>query len=577
MLTGSQLVVRALEDEGITHAMGIPGTHNIELYDALGSSRVRPILVTDEQSAGFMADGYWRASGRMACANLVPGAGFTHALSGVAEAWLDNVPMLVLGCGIRRDVRMAYQLHDIDQLAMAAPVTKGTFRPMTGEELYPTIRRASALARAGTPGPVMVEVPVNLYLDRYDIPESAFVPPAAEPVPVASEAEIARVVEFLRKPGGPTLLYVGLGAAGAGGDLVRLAELLGSPVATTIQGKGVFPESHPLFLWNGFGRSAPPFARKIAERCGRVLAIGCRFGEVGTAGYGIDLPGPLCHVDINPEVPGRNFPAEVKVVSDAGPFVHQLVEQLGRSRSSRLATRDVVPEIAGAHDKVRLEWESTRSKTLVSPPLLLERLQAVLGPDTVFTTDSGNGTFLAMECLRLDRPGQFLAPVDYSCMGYAVPAAIGAKLARPDVPVIALAGDGAFLMTGLECLTAAANGLGVGVIVLRDRELAQISQFQETAFNRAVASDLPDYDLASLARGMGIDCLSLSRDGEIDAVLERMRTIMQGGRPVLVDAAVDYSEKTWFTRGVVKTMLNRLPWKDRLRFVARALVRKATG
>ena len=573
MYTGSQLVVRALEDEGITHAMGIPGTHNIELYDALGVSRVSPVLVTDEQSAGFMADGYWRASGRMACANLVPGAGFTHALSGIAEAWMDNVPMLVLGCGIRRDVQMAYQLHDIDQLAMAAPVTKATFRPMTGEELYPTIRRACTLARAGTPGPVMVEIPINLYLARHDVPESSLVPSPALPPPVASVADVARVVEFLRRPGGPTLLYVGLGAAGAGADLVRLAELQGSPVATTIQGKGVFPESHPLFLWNGFGRSAPPFARKIAESCGRILAIGCRFSEVGTAGYGMEMPGPLCHVDINAEVLGRNFPAEVKVESDAGPFVRDLVRQLESSREPRLTTHDL---IAAGHAEVRAHWTAHRSTDRVSPPLLLQRLQATFGPETVYTTDSGNGTFLAMESLRLDRPGRFLAPVDYSCMGYSVPAAIGAKLARPEAPVVALAGDGAFLMTGLECLTAAAMGLAVGVIVLRDRELAQITQFQESAFNRAVASALPDYDLAALARGMGIECLSLSRDAEIDAVLERMRGIMQEGRPVLVDAAVDYSEKTWFTRGVVKTMLNRLPWKERLRFVARALGRKLT-
>ena len=576
MHTGAQLVVRALEDEGIAHAFGIPGTHNIELYDALGPSRVTPILVTDEQSAGFMADGYWRASGRMACANLVPGAGFTHALSGVAEAWMDNVPMLVLGCGIARDTSMAWQLHDVDQLAMAAPVTKATFRPMTGEEIYPTIRRASALARGGTPGPVMVEIPVNLYLSRHDVADSTLVAPAAEPVLIATTQEIAKVVEFLSRPGGPTLLYVGLGAAGAGSDLVRLAELLGAPVATTIQGKGVFPESHPLFLWNGFGRSAPPFARKLAGSCGRILAIGCRFSEVGTAGYGIELPGPLCHVDINPAVPGRNFPAELKVVSDAGPFVRELVLQLESSRDSRLVTRDLLPQIAEGHATVRAEWDSTRSRDRVSPPLLIQRLQSVFGPETVFTTDSGNGTFLAMEMLRLDRPGKFLAPVDYSCMGYSVPAAIGAKLACPEVPVIALAGDGAFLMTGLECLTAAANGLGVGVIVLRDRELAQISQFQKSAFNRAVASDLPDYDLASLAKGMGIDCLSLSHDGEIDGVLERMRGMMAGGRPVIVDAAVDYSEKTWFTRGVVKTMLDRLPWKDRVRFVARALMRKVT-
>lgn len=247
------------------------------------------------------------------------------------------------------------------------------------------------------------------------------------------------------------------------------------------------------------------------------------------------------------------------------------------SRDSRLTTRDPSGEIARGHQGVRQDWESARSTDRVSPPLLLQKLQAAFGSGTIFTTDSGNGTFLAMECLRLDRPGQFLAPVDYSCMGYSVPAAIGAKFARPDAPVIALAGDGAFLMTGLECLTARANGLGIGVIVLRDRELAQISQFQETAFNRAVASDLPDYDLPGLARGMGIGCLSLSRDSEIDSALGAMKRLMETGRPVIVDVAIDYSEKTWFTRGVVKTMLARLDWKDRLRFVARAMGRKLAG
>ena len=572
-LTGAQLVVRALEDEGITHTFGIPGTHNIELYDTLGESRVTPILVTDEQSAGFMADGYWRASGRVACANLVPGAGFTHALSGIAEAWMDNVPMLVLGCGIARDSEKAFQLHDVDQLAMAAPVTKGAFRATTADEIYPLIRRACALARAGTPGPVMVEIPVNLYLGQWHVTENVLAPPGPAPVPIASAEDIARVAEFLTLPGGPPLLYVGLGAAGAGADLVRLAEILGSPVATTIQGKGVFPESHPLFLWNGFGRAAPPFARKVAARCDRVLAIGCRFGEVGTAGYGIELPGPLCHIDINPEVLGRNFPAAVKVVSDAGVFVRSLVAAM----SGRRPVVSIEAEIAEGHARVRQEWDDHRSTDRVSPPLLLQKLQSAFGPHTVFATDSGNGTFLAMECLRVERPGQFLAPVDYSCMGYSVPAAIGARFARPDLQVIALAGDGAFLMTGLECLTARANHLGIGVIVLRDRELAQISQFQETAFNRAVASDLPDYDLAGLAKGMGIGCLSLSRDSEIDGVIAAMKRVMDSGRPVIVDAAIDYSEKTWFTRGVVKTALARLDWKDRVRFIARAVGRKVTG
>src|SRR5688500_3220168 len=168
-LTGGEIVVRALEDEGIPFTFGIPGTHNIELYDALAeSTKVQPVLVTDEQSAGFMADGVWRASGRLGCANVVPGAGLTHAMSGIAEAWMDNVPMLVLTCGIRTDTGRAYQLHDVDQLAMVAPVSKAQLRVERGEDLYATVRRACRIAREGVPGPVVVEVPANLYLFTHD-------------------------------------------------------------------------------------------------------------------------------------------------------------------------------------------------------------------------------------------------------------------------------------------------------------------------------------------------------------------------------------------------------------------------
>jgi acetolactate synthase-1/2/3 large subunit len=226
------------------------------------------------------------------------------------------------------------------------------------------------------------------------------------------------------------------------------------------------------------------------------------------------------------------------------------------------------------HEQVWRDWLARESPDRVTPPRLLRALQQVFGPDTVFTTDSGNGTFLAMECLRLERPGKFLAPVDYSCMGYSVPAAIGAKLARPDCPVVALAGDGAFLMTGLELLTAANQHVPVAVFVLRDRELAQIAQFQATALSRKTASVLPDYDVAGLGTGLGVETLHLSRDEAIGSVLEQVRGVLEAGRPVLVDVAIDYSQKTFFTSGVVKTNLLRFSWPDRLRFIGRALKRK---
>ena len=563
--TGAKSVVRALEDEGIAFAFGIPGTHNIELYDALAeSATVRAVLVTDEQSASFMADGAWRASGRMACVNIVPGAGLTHAMSGIAEAFMDGVPMLVLGCGIRQDTGRAYQLHDVNQLAIARPVTKAQLRPERGEEIYATVREACRLARAGTPGPVFVEIPANLYLLTHT-GDLSYTPPSAERR-APSAAVVDEVLTLLQ--GKRPLVYAGLGALDA--DLAMLAERLEAPVATTFSGKGVIAETHPLFLWCGFGDAAPPFARAIAGDRDATLVLGARFGEVATGSYGVTPPAPVVHVDIAADVIGRNVAAALAVEADAREFVRALIAKLPpRAPDAGLRRR-----IAEGHAAVRAEWEAHASRERVTPARLLAALQARFGAESAFVTDSGNGTFLAMEMLRLAGPRRFLAPVDYSCMGYAVPAALGAKLAAPEKPVIALAGDGAFLMTGLELLTAASEGIAAVVLVLRDGELAQIAQFQSTAMNRKTKSVLPSFDLKAICEGVGVACLSLARDAEIVDVLSRAAEIAGDGDPVVIDVAIDYSERTYFTKGVVKTNLGRLPLKDRVRFIGRAVVRR---
>jgi len=569
-MTGGDVVVRALEDEGIGFAFGIPGTHNIELYDSLArSAKVRPVLVTDEQSASFMADGVARSSGQLAVVNVVPGAGLTHALSGIAEAYLDGIPMLVLACGIRRDTGRAFQLHDVDQLAIARPVTKAQFRVEQGSELYATLRRAAQMARRAPAGPVIVEIPAEHYLFRQEGELEA--PQEPEPPPEPRQQDLARAASMLngcRRP----LIYLGLGAADAGADLVALAERLNAPVATTFEGKGVFSEKHPLWLWCGFGASAPPFVQEIAGACDLTLAIGCRFSEVGTGSYGSPPPGKLIHVDIDPSVLGKNYSPDVAVVSDAGRFVAALLPRL----ETRAVDDELRQDIRFGQEQVWKDWAERSSSEGVYPPYLLKSLQTAVGDGAIYSTDSGNGTFLAMECLRLEHPRSFLAPIDYSCMGYAVPAAIGAALACPQRPVVALAGDGAFLMTGLELLTASQLHLPVMVLVLRDRELAQIAQFQEIALARKSCSQLPDYDLAGLSRGVGVEHLSLVRNADIEATLGKALEITRSGNPVVVEVAIDYSEKTYFTRGVVRTNLGRLPWPDRIRFVLRALGRRLT-
>lgn len=566
-MTGADIVMRALEDEDISFTFGIPGTHNIELYDSLArSAKVRPILVTDEQSASFMADGVWRSSGKLAVVNVVPGAGLTHALSGIAEAYLDNIGMLVLACGIRRDTGKAFQLHAVDQLAIARPVTKAQFLVERAADLYGTIRRACRIARAAPAGPVFVEVPAEHYIFRHEVDLDAWAEEQDTPRTFrAADLDQARaLLAACKRP----LLYLGLGASGA--DLLTLAERLEAPVATTFEGKGIFPESHALWLWCGFGAAAPPFVRKIAADCDLTLAIGCRFSEVGTGSYGLEIPGKLVHVDIDPGVLDKNYRADLAVVADAASFVSALLTDL----PPRPPDPELREAIRMGHAKVWEGWDAPADPERVSPPRLLKTVQELAGAAAIYTTDSGNGTFLAVECLRLDRPRSFLAPIDYSCMGYAVPSALGAALACPSRPVISLAGDGAFLMTGLELLTATQLQLPVIVLLLRDRELAQIAQFQQTALGRKSCSELPDYDLPAFCRAVGVEYLLLAKNAEIEPVLRQALSLAQGTRPVVVEVAIDYSRKTYFTSGVVRVNLARLPWPDRLRMVVRALGRR---
>jgi acetolactate synthase-1/2/3 large subunit len=569
---GSKLIARALVDERVSFTFGIPGTHNIELYDALEREpSIEPILVTSELAGAFMGDGVSRTSEQVGVLNVVPGAGVTHSLSGIAEAYMDNVPLVVLACGIRTDTGAAFQLHDIDQVAVLRPVTKDAFRITTAQEIYPTIRRAFQIARRAPAGPVAVEIPANLMMLTQEVDEPDWEPDPAPERPAIGDL-VERAARLLGEAKHPAI-YVGGGAAGASESLVTLAEQLGAPVTTTFQGKGVFPESHPLWLWAGFGRSAPPFVRTVLDRCDCLLAVGCRFGEVATGSYGMTPPENLIHVDVDPEVLGRNFPAVLSVAADAGEFLGALTSLIEGKKPSASLQR----EIADGHRDVRRRWRKSRSQRKVTPDALFEALQRHCRSDAIFVTDSGNGTFLAAEHLRLDHPRCFAGPIDFSCMGYSVPAAVGAAFANPDRDVVALAGDGAFLMTGLEALTAATYRAAPLICVLRDGKHGLIAEFQKVPLNRETCSVLPDYRVQSIAEAVGCRYFRMIRDSELDSVIPSAMELVREGTPVLLEVVIDYASKTYFSRGVVATNFWRYPWRDRLRMLARALIRRFGG
>ncbi|HJW34017.1 MAG TPA: thiamine pyrophosphate-binding protein, partial [Holophagaceae bacterium] len=452
--TAARLARLALERVGVRTTFGIPGVHTTELYDELGASElITPLLVTSEFSGSFMAEATSRVGGSLGCLVLVPAAGLTHAASGIGEAMLDGIPLLVITGGTRTDLPYRYQLHEIDQLEIAKGLTKAAFRVGTHAEVMPTIFEAARIARRGTPGPVLVELPVNLQLMTGEADDTlAFVPDLPPALPSAELLDAA--AELLHRSVQP-MLFVGWGARGA--RVVELAERLGAPVATTLQGLASFPHDHPLHAGFCLGRSAVPAVRHAFADHDCLLALGARFGEIATGSFGLEPPRNLVHVDVNPEVIGANFPAALGLVGDAPAIVDALL--------ARLEPKARRPEVEGriAADKAAYAaaFRAHPCPGRVNPARFFEALAAQTPADTLTCVDDGNHTFLAAELWPVRKGGDFISPTDFNAMGYAVPAAIAAKLAHPGREVQAFVGDGCLRMSGLELATASAHGLGL--------------------------------------------------------------------------------------------------------------------
>jgi acetolactate synthase-1/2/3 large subunit len=574
--TGAWLTVYALEQIGARFTFGIPGVHTTELYDELNSSnRITQVLVTHEGGASFMADAVGRLSDSIGVLTVVPAAGLTHAASGIGEAFLDGVPMLVLSGGPRTDTGHRYQLHQMDTHKFMSGLTKATFKVTSHEEVVPTLFKAYEIATSGEPGPVFVELPVNILLLTDEIGElPQFKPPA--PPRVEAAAEIARAAELLAAGKHPCI-FAGWGARDASNELIRLAEWLEAPVATTLQGLSVFPANHPLHVGFGFGASAVPAAQNAFKTCDCMVAIGTRFSEIATGSYGAEAPENLVHIDINPDVFNANFPAKVAIAGDAGTVLRQLQKELEAKGSRRTSQGSLREQIRNDKAAYRESWYRHDAADIVNPARFFDELRRQMPDNGIISIDDGNHTFLTAELMPIHAPKSVILPTDFNCMGYAVPAAIGAKLACPDRSVQTIVGDGAFMMTCMEILTATSNNLGIVYYVFNDGELAQIAQAQSIPYGRKPGTTIGKLNIEGVALATGAAYLPMKDNDAIAGVIAGANEIAGTGRPVIVAVRIDYSKKTAFTLGAVKTNFGRFPLNEKLRFLTRAAVRHVIG
>jgi acetolactate synthase-1/2/3 large subunit len=563
-------ICTALEARGIDHVFGVPGTQTLGFFDALRDSGLQFVLASHELGAAFMASGYYRASGRPAVVATIGGPGFTNALTGIAEARLDSVPLLHLVSAPATGPGELFQLQAIDQTGIAGPIVKGCLRLRNGRDPAPVIAAALDLALEGEPGPVLVEFEVdgNGVLDDGVGTKSGAEPSEAKLGRQSDAVESGASLESLRSrwtAAERPVLLVGQGTAAGAPALRQIVETCGVPVVTTPSARGILPEDHPFAMGFDVLRGGLDAVNQLFERSDLIIAIGCKLGHNGSAGFRLHLPeSTLVRVDSSPEVLSANFPASLAIQADAAVALDFLAagsitdqgpggwtdEELGsyRDRIRRPKLSEADPAIAGA--------ENGRASGFFS------WLQKALPRETILVTDSGLHQVVARRWFEILAPRGLILPSDFQSMGFGIPAGIGGRLAAPDRPVAVVVGDGGLLMSGLEITTAVREKLPLLVIVFNDGTLNQIRWQQVRDSGHPFGVELAELEIETFARAIGADYLAFN--GTLEA--GRLTRVLHGGCPTILEVRVGDS---WSMRSRAAGA--------KLKSVARSVRDSATG
>jgi len=525
-MSGSRALIKALEREGVDVVFGIPGGAIMPVYDELLNSGLRHVLARHEQSAAHMADGYARASGRVGVCMATSGPGATNLLTGVATAYLDSTPLVAITGQVPTHMMGRDAFQEIDAVGIYTHVTKYSFQPQRPEEIPWTVRAAFFLASTGRTGPVHIDLPKDVQTGEA---EMAF-PDAVEirgyrPRLPPDPAAVARALDMLLESERPIILAGGgVIKSGAHDYLLQLAESALIPVASTLMGKGAIPEDHPLAL-GLVGMHGTVQANKLVNEADLILAIGVRFSDRTTMevrGFAPDAR--IVHFDVDPTEVSKNVRASHAVIGDLRSSLRLLLEMFReRARTGNWgAWRRRVNEVSS-------EWRDRilGTKSEFSPPYLLKAMREVLPPGAIVATEVGQNQMWAALYFRALRPRTFITSGGLGTMGFGFPAAIGAKAARPDVPVVDIAGDGSFLMTMNSLATSIDEKLPVIVVILNNSSLGMVAQWQRLFYNRRYAATLfgANPDFVRLAESFGAEGVRVYSLDEFRSALARaMRT-----------------------------------------------------
>jgi len=536
-LTGAQAIVTALEKEGIDTIFGIPGGASIPFHDALYESGVRNILTRHEQGAAHAADGYARVSGRVGVCNATSGPGATNLTTGLANAYMDSQPVLAITGQVATPLIGKDAFQETDVVGISMPITKQTYQPTRVEQIPATMKEGLHIAGTGRPGPVVIDVPKDVQEGRGEVKfDSRVNIPGYKPTLKGHPKQIREAATLILQAERPVIIAGGgVIISGASGELNSLVEATGAPVTTTLMGKGSFPEHHPLALGvlGMHGRKAANYAVTESDL---VIAIGMRFSDRSTGLVSCFAPeARIVHIDIDPAEIGKNVGVDVPVVGDAKAVLKDLLHAIDKmKRGGRVEAWEEKIKAWKKEFSPRMDYDDVPLK----PHRVIKEIMDFLGEEDIVTTEVGQCQMWAHHYLGRSRPRTFISSGGLGTMGFGFPAAIGAKVAKPEAKVIDVAGDGSFLMNIQELATVVENDINVVVAVFDNRYLGMVRQWQELFFDRRYSSvDLgASPDFVKVAESFGAKGLRVERPGEIEPSL---REAFDAQKPTVLDFSID--------------------------------------
>lgn len=547
-MTGAEAVVASLEAEGVDLVFGYPGGQAIKVYDALyDSTQIRHVLSRHEQGSVHEADGYARATGNVGVVIVTSGPGATNTVTGIATAYMDSVPLVIITGQVPRGVIGTDSFQESDIVGITMPVVKHSFLLQSTDELTRTFREAFHIAKTGRPGPVLIDIPSDLAGAQmvFEYPDSVNLA-SYRPTYKGNAKQIRAAVEAIRAARRP-LLYAGGGVviSDASDELVALADLMQIPVVTTLMGKGGFPASHPLNL-GPVGMHGAKYSNLAMTECDLLIAAGARFSDRVTGKLSEFAPhARVIHIDIDPAEIGKIREAQIPIVGDLKGVLSGLVAALRKADVSPI-TDGWVACIENWRERFPFYHSDLgENSNEIIPELVLSSLSRQLDPwASVVVTEVGQHQMWAAQFINRELPRTFLSSGGLGTMGFGFPAAIGAAVGCPDKQVVCIAGDGSFQMNSQEMATAAVNGVPVKVLILDNRCLGMVHQWQKLFYNRRYSSTLLDAnpDFVKLADAYGWQAERVENPAEVDGAIERM---LMSKTPYLLDIAISRDQNVY--------------------------------